>query len=159
VDNTQLKLFLFRLGEEWLGWPLAQVREVSSFQPLHAIPNQNNPLLKGLVNINGELMLCVSLGLLLGLQRSSGVAESRLAPRMLVLGTQDESWVVPLSEARGRVGFAASALQAPPHTAGLPQARYSLGVLPWEGKQVSYLDSRAVLQALRERSHVSNTGL
>lgn len=159
ADQGRVMLFIFRLGKEWFGWPLAKVREISEFRPIHAIPNQQNPWLRGLVNINGEPLLCISLGLLLGVQRQGTDAERILNPRMLVIGTPQAAWVVPLSEARGRAAFAADAIMAAPLTAGTPSARYSLGQLTWEGKQVNYLDSEAVLHALQERSQGGHAGL
>ncbi len=156
ADQGRVMLFIFRLGREWFGWPLAKVREISEFRPIHAIPNQHNPLLRGLVNINGEPLLCVSLGLLLGVQRQGTELERVINPRMLVIGTPQAAWVVPLSEARGRAAFAADAVLAAPLTAGTPAVRYSLGQLAWEGSQVNYLDSEAVLRALQERSHGGN---
>ena len=66
VDADCLSVLTFRLGEEWLALPVLVLVEVTPPRTVHRVPHRGG-LLQGLVNIRGELHLCVRLGQLLGL--------------------------------------------------------------------------------------------
>jgi len=55
-----LSLGIFRLGTEWLSLPSHLFAEVTDVLPIHIIPHRTNAILLGMVNIRGELQLCVS---------------------------------------------------------------------------------------------------
>src|SRR5262249_15534027 len=58
-------VLIFRLGEEWLALPVRVLLEVTPAKSVHRIPHRGG-LLAGLVNVRGELHLCVWLAQLLG---------------------------------------------------------------------------------------------
>lgn len=60
-------VLVFRLADEWLGLPVQVLVEVTGLRPVHRVPFRSG-LLAGLVNIRGELHLCVHLAELLGIQ-------------------------------------------------------------------------------------------
>ncbi len=63
-------VFTFRLAEEWLALPVGVLVEVTGMRPVHRIPFHAG-ILAGIVNVRGELNLCVHLSILLGLQPAS----------------------------------------------------------------------------------------
>src|SRR5262245_12198327 len=73
-------VLVFRLAEEWLALPVRVLVEVTPPYPVHRIPHRAG-LLAGLVNIRGELHLCVHLARLLG---SGGREAPPLSPSPLV---------------------------------------------------------------------------
>ena len=82
---------VFRLADEWLALSVHALVEVTTPRPVHHVPHRGG-LLAGLVNIRGELCLCVHLAKLLGIEPpppgSNGVlslAPSRNGPRTLGL--------------------------------------------------------------------------
>src|ERR1043165_9076046 len=62
---------LFRINAEWLALPTIAFQEVAEQRRTHSLPHQRQGIVVGLVNIRGELLICVSLGRLLGLDRIS----------------------------------------------------------------------------------------
>src|SRR5438045_1523494 len=58
---------LFRLAAEWLALPTHAFQEVAERRPIHSLPHRRQGPVLGLVNIRGELLICVALGRLLGL--------------------------------------------------------------------------------------------
>src|SRR6478672_11465316 len=62
---NELSLLVFRLGDEWLALPVSVLVEVTRPRTPHRIPHRGG-LLSGVVNIRGELHLCVRLDTLLG---------------------------------------------------------------------------------------------
>jgi chemotaxis-related protein WspD len=82
---------VFRLADEWLALSVHALVEVTPPRPVHRVPHRGG-LLAGLVNIRGELCLCVHLAKLLGVEpRSPGpngpaaLPPSRNGPRALGL--------------------------------------------------------------------------
>ena len=61
-------VLVFRIGEEWLGLDVQNLVEIAEPRPVHRIPHRTGRRLLGLVNIRGELQLCVSLRDLLGIE-------------------------------------------------------------------------------------------
>src|SRR5579883_797895 len=59
-------VLVFRLGDEWLALRVQVLVEVTTQRPIRRIPRRAG-LLAGLVNIRGELHLCVRLAQLLGI--------------------------------------------------------------------------------------------
>jgi chemotaxis-related protein WspD len=90
---------VFRLADEWLALSVHALVEVTTPRPVHRVPHRGG-LLAGLVNIRGELCLCVHLAKLLGVEPRSptpkgpvALPPSRNGPRALGLadGTADRS--------------------------------------------------------------------
>jgi chemotaxis-related protein WspD len=82
---------VFRLADEWLALSVHALVEVTTPRPVHRVPHRGG-LLAGLVNIRGELCLCVHLAKLLGIEPRAGgpggaleLPPSRNGPRALGL--------------------------------------------------------------------------
>lgn len=148
-----VSLLIFRLRGEWLGVATRAVAEVTTPRPVHRIPHRSNDIVTGLVNLRGQLQLCISLHGLLGVAATAGPeAEAMTAnPRLVVLRDRDrsETWVFPADEVLGIQRVARTRLSAVPATLANPAVSYSQAVLPWEGKSVGFLDEQRIFSALR----------
>ncbi len=97
----------------------------------------------GLVNVRGELLVCVSLARLLGIEPDAH-GERR---RLLVLRSSDGQRVVcPVDEAHGGCRHVAQDLTAPPAT--VAGEVYTRAVLAWGNRTAGYLDDRLIAAAL-----------
>ncbi|HEV2606461.1 MAG TPA: chemotaxis protein CheW, partial [Xanthomonadaceae bacterium] len=77
IQDSHAAALVFRLGHQWLGLPPALVAEVAARQPIRRLAHRTTGKLEGVVNVRGELRLCVALGELLGLgarSEASGTA-------------------------------------------------------------------------------------
>src|SRR5712691_5819429 len=59
-QETQ-SIIILRVGPEWLALPVNFLVEVVGRRPVHSLPHSRNSFIKGLVNIRGQLLVCVSL--------------------------------------------------------------------------------------------------
>ena len=64
--RTRVSVLIFRLGVEWLAFRTQTIAEVTTPRPVHRVPHRSNEVLLGLVNLQGQVQLCVSLHGLLG---------------------------------------------------------------------------------------------
>ena len=52
---------VFRLKAEWLALPTHAFQEVGERRPIHSLPHRRDGIVLGLVNVRGELLVCVAL--------------------------------------------------------------------------------------------------
>jgi chemotaxis-related protein WspD len=172
IEETALDLqsvLIFRLGEEWLALRVPVLIEVTNPRPIHRIPHRGG-LLAGLVNIRGELHLCVHLAQLLGGkavgretvnagQRPSGGGQEQQAAasaqgtraRLIVVLSEGNRWVFPVDEVDQVYRFPAAELTTAPATLARSSGRLTRGVFTWHEHSVGYLDDTRLFQLLRTR--------
>ncbi len=154
-DQTEdaLSVLIFRLGREWLALPTHVCQEVAEMRPIHILPHRSGPVLLGLVNIRGQIRLCVSLRELLGLEPAddSGRTTHHKNPRCLVVIARDrDHWVLLVDEIYGVQRFHHSAVRDAPVTVAKATPGLTQGVIAWQEKGVGYLDDELLFLALRK---------
>jgi chemotaxis-related protein WspD len=140
-------VLIFRLGEEWLAVRTLAVAEVTTPRPVHRVPHRSNQVFSGLVNLQGQAQLCVSLHGLLGVNAPATAAW----PRLVVLRDRDrsETWAFGADEVAGVQRVPRSQWHSVPSTLINPAVGFSLAVLSWKGRSVGLLDEQRVFAALR----------
>jgi len=140
---------LFRIGAEWLALPTQVFQEAAERRLVHSLPHRRQSLVLGLVNVRGELLICVSLGHLLGLDTPRIRGETRLTyDRLLVTNWDGHRFVFPADEVRGIHRFQMSDLTEPPATLAKSRLSYTQGILRWQGRAVGLLEADLLLSAL-----------
>jgi chemotaxis-related protein WspD len=148
-DGEAVSVLIFRLGAEWLAFRTQTVAEVTSPRPVHRIPHRSNQVLVGLVNLQGQVQLCVSLRGLLGVE-STGAST-----RLVVLRDRDrsETWAFEADEVLGVHRVPRSHLRGVPSTLVNPAVGFSQAVLSWNDRSIGLLDEHRVFTALRSLGH------
>ena len=148
-----LSVMIFRLLGEWLALPVRLFQEVTQPCVIHTLPHHSNELLRGLVNIRGEILMCISLGNLLDLETiaDSPHLSSVVSKRMVVVVKDEERWVFTVDEVRGVHKFQLDELQAAPVVISKATEAYTKGVIRWQGQKVNYLDSDLLFYTLNRR--------
>jgi chemotaxis-related protein WspD len=155
LTTTQtLTVAIFRLQREWLALPAQILKETISPTGIHTLPHRSNEILKGLVNIRGELQLCISLGNLLHLETAQTLAEA-LSPivysRMIVIEKGDNTWVFPVDEFYGLSRFNNNELRDAPNSATSTINTYTKGFFHWQSRSLSYIDDELLFMSLRRK--------
>ena len=149
-ESTEvLSVLVFRLGDEWLALPVAVLVEVTRPRVAHRIPHRAG-LLAGVVNIRGELQLCVRLDLLLGVTPvpPQGAVQN---PRLVVIRSEGDAWVFAADEVDQVHRFPIPNLTPPPPTLSRSLARLTRGVIESSGRAIGLLDDSRLFDAIRER--------
>jgi chemotaxis-related protein WspD len=154
ATTETIAVLLFRIAAEWLALDVRFTVEVVSPRPIHCVPHRAGRLLAGLVNVRGELQLCVSLQRLLGIQ-SNDTHKSETpanpagsAQRLLVAQREHDRWVFPVDEVDGVRYVPLAALQELPATLLKGPQSYSRAVFSHEGRRVGLLSETHVFEAL-----------
>jgi chemotaxis-related protein WspD len=143
---------LFRLNTEWLALPAQAFQEVADRRLVHSLPHRRDGVVLGLANIRGELLICISLGHLLG---SAGVRPHHtlraICERLLVVSWDRHRYAFPADEVRGIHRFSRQELQEVPATLSKSKLSYTQGILSWQGCTVGLLDPELLFSALNQR--------
>ena len=148
-----LSVLIFRLGREWLALPTHVCQEVAEMRPIHTLPHRSGPVLLGLVNIRGQIRLCVSLRELLGVEPAddSGRTTQHKNPRCLVvIAAESDHWVLLVDEIHGIQRLHRSAVRDAPVTVAKAAPGLTQGVIDWRDTGVGYLDDELLFLALRK---------
>jgi chemotaxis-related protein WspD len=145
---------LFRAGGDWLGLATEVLQEVAERRVIRSLPHQRNEAILGLVNVRGELLVCLSLSRLLGLESSpapvagKGTADVHSAARLLVAGRHGQRQAFLVDEVSGI------------HHLQLPDGRetaarfvsggnkFTRALLEWQGRSVVLLDDEHLFNTL-----------
>lgn len=154
LHNTS-SIVVFRIGEEWLGLPTHLFQEVVQFRSVHSVPHRRGKILRGLVNIRGELQLCVSLGQLLDIKKGevqgTNVAKG-IYERMIVIAKEGVRYVFPVGEVRDIKRYSSGELLMPPSTVIHSAKDYLCGMVLWkdgeEERYIGCLDEALLFPAL-----------
>jgi chemotaxis-related protein WspD len=147
----QVSVFIFRIGPEWFAMTATLFVEVLETRDIHSIPHRSNPILLGLINVRGEMQLCVSVGKLLGVDKdftSKETNNSRVKTHMLSVSMEDECMVFYVSEACGIHTYHPSELQPLPATLPKEASACSKGLLHWKTHHVAILDETILFKKL-----------
>ena len=151
-ERSSQSALIFRLGGEWFGLPTAVVQEVAHLRAVHSLPHRSAGVILGLTNVRGELLVCVSLGRVLGAEQpidahqGTPVATGR---RLLVLVRESVRAACPVDEVHGVHRFQPRELSDVPATVSKAATAYSKAVLSWRQAAVGLLDDRLLFQALQ----------
>jgi chemotaxis-related protein WspD len=145
VHDT-VSLLFFRLGQELFALKSTVLQEVTGAKPIHRLPSRPGPIFLGLVNINGELLPCVSAAAALGLETVA--AGPTAHQRMIVIGSSGNRFVFPADEVLAVRRIAAAEFQTPPATVANAPTAKSAAVLVMDGREVALLDEVRFLDAL-----------
>ena len=146
-DSLQATL-VFRLGQQWLGLPPMLVAEVAARQPIRRLAHRTTGRLEGVVNVRGELHLCVSLGELLGLGARGDT--STTARMVLVKDSDAQVLAFRCEEVLGLQHFPKASMEAAPDTLPEPLRECVEGLFPMESGHMAMLSGEAVVNLLEQ---------
>jgi chemotaxis-related protein WspD len=144
-------VLIFRIGVEWLALPTSMIEEITDRRPIHSLPHRRSGVVLGLANVRGELLVCVALELVLGLERGAPPTRERQRkahPRLLVVRRDGGRAVFPVDEVSGTHRVHARDLGEAPATVAKAAARHTRTILSWHQKSVGLLDEDLLLSAL-----------
>ncbi|MCC8393353.1 chemotaxis protein CheW [Paraburkholderia sp. MMS20-SJTR3] len=152
-DKQDGESFLvFRIGGEWLALPTPIFARIVQTRTVHTLPHRQHRAVLGVVNVQGELLVCLSLAHLLGFEpEAAGARDDRTRldlPRLLVIARGDEHAVLPVDQVDGVQRFARSTFCAPPATLSHTAAAHTRAVVGWRGVSVGLLDADALFDTL-----------
>jgi chemotaxis-related protein WspD len=143
--EEKVSVLIFRLGPEWLAFRTQTILEVTTPRPVHRVPHRTNDVFLGLVNLQGQVELCVSLHGLLGVTAPP-------TPALLVVlrdPNRAETWAFTADEVLGVQHVPRGRWRSVPSTLANPTIGFSQAILSWKERSIGLLDEERVFMALR----------
>lgn len=144
---------VFRVGVEWFGIPTGLCSRVLPRRAIHSLPHRRGGAVLGLANVEGTLVLCISLAAILGLAPGRVPGTDAADGRLLVANSPDGQLGMPIEEAHGVCRFREEDLQAVPETVAKSRTPYTRAVLPLADRAVGLLDADNLFRSIR--SHLA----
>jgi chemotaxis-related protein WspD len=144
-DESERKLFLFRLGAEWFGLdPVAFAATLPDARP-RRLPHRRNALLDGVAVYDGRVLACLSLERFFKILPE---AEERGTRRLLVLQWKDWTFATRVNEALGVEEIREAEISPLSQTASDLMRRCAVGVVLHRNMAVTCLDLASFFQDL-----------
>ena len=144
-------VIVFRAGAEWLALSTISFQEIADPRPIHSLPRRRGGAVLGIVNVRGELLICISVTRLLGLDEAPplpGEHSAATRQRLLVTGRRGRRVAMPVDEVHGVQRFQANALGEIPATLAGSVAHFTRGMLAWQDRTVGCLDEDVFFDAI-----------
>ena len=151
AQGASESFLVFRIGDEWLALPTPIFKRIVQTRPIHTLPHRQHRAVLGVVNVQGELLVCLSLAHLLGFEAGTAARDDRVRhdlPRLLVVSRAEERSVFPVDQVDGVHRFASSTFCAPPATLSKTAAAHTRALVQWRGTSVGLLDADALFDTL-----------
>lgn len=149
-------IVIFRLGSEYLALSSMVIGQITTLRTVHRIPHSKNPVMQGVVNVNGRLRLFVSLEAMLEIGGKGRLGEkpeatpgSTADTPMILFEYEGEVWTFAVTEVLGVFHCDLTNLKNVPVTVMKSSANYVKGVLNWKDRPVGLLDEGLLAFSLR----------
>lgn len=143
--SGKVSTLVFRIGSEWFALATSLFNEVAEARDVHSIPHRSNSTLLGIVNVRGEIHLCVSIASLLGIDEQ---AEAEAGKHMLIATVKDQPVAFRTAEVSGIHHYHPDELQAVPATLPKEASACSKGLLRWKERHIAVLDEHILSEKL-----------
>jgi len=148
-DLNLKSALVFRMGDEWFALASRFVKEITHCDKHHSLPHRKNHVLRGLVNVRGELILNVSLGYLFKINKSE-LANKHSHERYVVIDDGEEKFAFPVTEVREIIHYNTDSIQTTPSTLNKDTRCFVSGIIRHRDTDVGILDSDLVFTALHK---------
>jgi chemotaxis-related protein WspD len=146
AGRSERSYLVFRLWDEWFAFAAAHVREVATSQTIRRVAHRSGGRVLGLTNVRGQLLTCVSLRSLLGLEGDD--RRTSRASRLVVAERSGETWGFPVDEVDGVRRFSERDFEPIPTTVPDDLARFHRGLVDTGTTRAAVIDPGAVFEAL-----------
>jgi chemotaxis-related protein WspD len=145
---------ILRLNAEWFALPTDLIDEVTETRQVHSLPHRRNPMVLGLCNVRGEVIVCISLHAMLGLpdipRDTVDAAAAVLRPRLVVIRHASGPAAFRVDEVQPTFRVDEAALRIVPTTIAKAGSNYVRGLFAWNEQAVGYLDADRIVHAINQ---------
>ena len=142
---------IFRIESEWYALPTCALDEVAAPRKVHSLPHLRSGIVLGLVNVRGELVVCVSLARMLRIGDVGSSESQRQASntkRLIVIRHNNRRTAFPVDEVQSVDRYHSRELRLVPATIAKASAAYTKAILSLKDRTVGWLDDELLAHAL-----------
>ncbi|MDA0214593.1 MAG: chemotaxis protein CheW [Planctomycetota bacterium] len=145
--EPQFNLLIFRCGAEWFAVPADFVVHVSKVTTVHTLPHRTNSSFRGLTALSGAVIPVIDFVGLLGIPPAP---ENMLRkPRMVTVGTAQESWAFEAEDVPGVYAIPRNAVKPLPLTVEQAPRRISSGLITTVQGSTTLVDADRLIREFK----------
>lgn len=155
-STSKESLLIFRIKNEWLALPSNCIKEITKPTFVHRLPHTNNTVLLGITNVQGELLITISMQNLLGISGEPNESPKpyvySMYSRNIVFGSKKDVFVFPVDEIYGLGYIQLDNIDPVPIGVVKSLKNFFTGIftLTDKGLSVGLLDERLIINSLNE---------
>jgi chemotaxis-related protein WspD len=154
VKAATLSVLVFRVADEWMALRADWFQEAVDPRPIRTVPRRSNATFRGLVNVKGELVPCVSAPGVLGLTpraaaSNPGTGDAGKGRRLLVVCDGPNRWAFEVDALPQLFRLRTSEVEPSPATVADQPGSLTAGVFRAFGHTVGLLDENRFMTAIR----------
>lgn len=147
-QNNLQSAIVFRLGSEWLSLPVSLINEITLLRDIYNIPHNKNENIRGMVNIRGELIICMSLGNILGVEKpeKKQTKEECSINRLITMKEGNSCVAFPVTEIDGIIYYEKNKLTPAPSTIVNSNMNFIEGMTVSNKKNIGCINHVALIE-------------
>lgn len=135
-----VSVVVFRIAAEWLALKTVLFEQAVTVRPVHSVPSRTNRIFEGLVNVDGELLLCFAAADALGLEHAADTSSKRGRERLLVVSRDGQRFAFRVDEVLGVRSLASEDFACLPATVSNAPDTVTKSVFSIGARRVGLLD-------------------
>lgn len=141
---------IFRIANEWLALPSHSILEITHSSHIHKLPHTNSPILLGISNVHGELLITISMQTFLDLPAPTKPIEenAQQSARSIVLEKNKEAILFPVHEIHGITFIPPTSIAPPPLSTSKAGKNFFIGIFSLNNTLIGLLDDSAIMDAI-----------
>ncbi|MCW5977688.1 MAG: chemotaxis protein CheW [Bryobacteraceae bacterium] len=151
ASMAALSLVVFRVRREWFALRAVALEQISEVHPVHSIPFRSGAALEGLTNVDGELVLSVSLPALLGFGAGEEAAPDGGRRRRCVIQAERRRYAFSVDEVLGVRRVDPASARPVPATVAKAPSTLTESCVEVDGRTAGLIDHGRLFEAI-ERS-------
>ncbi len=154
--SPSISIVIFRLETEQFALPTQVIHHITDLRTVHRLPHNKSECLTGLVNVQGELLLCISLSKVLPYGQTTdeeSTSSHRIPPRLMVIQAGGERWVLPVNEIFGMYQLHPADIEYDSDELSLSEPSLVKGTFRWKNGNVHLLDEAQLFKYLKRSVH------
>ncbi|CDR33830.1 chemotaxis protein CheW [Criblamydia sequanensis] len=141
----QISYFIFKLQTKWFGLKAHIIQEVLNRRSTHSIPFRPSPVLKGIINVSGQLKIYIDLETVLGLEADKQNKNDKNI-KFILIGEAPSDWVFSSYEVLGVFEISEEKIKA--SSEEFEFSHYLLGKTHIDKNEVFLIDETKLLESL-----------
>ena len=136
--DTDVSCIVFRSGTEWYAISSKFLNEICEVGDIHSIPHNRNPLISGMVNIRGEIEICLAFHEI-NIQNLHKLEQTSNA-RMLVINLDSGKYVYRADEVMGIFKISQNHLRQTPSSISADKSHFVTMIFDYNEQTVGLID-------------------
>jgi len=144
---AQISCIVFRSENEWFAINTNVLNEICEVSEIHSIPHNRNPLISGMVNVRGEIEICIAFN---ELHQQKSQQDSVGKSRMLVINLESGRYVYRADEVMGIFKIDNNSIRPAPSSVAATSSHYVNGIFDYNEQSIGLVDPHLMDSRIKE---------